>query len=172
MINFPNVTFLDLENEALKEVYSNAKIFCMPPFYESSRYPHWRATPDAIWCLAIKAPKSIFGKRAEYFDPNDFAGMEDAIKHSLPSQKTIDLEHERIDRSTVPRNLMSCFIEKYFGGWTGPVGSAVIDHLKQCKEASIHVSEFASGNWHQNAFGNDIPRIDWVRGECAEPSIV
>ena len=41
---------------------------------------------------------------------------------------------------------------------TGPVGSAVIDHLKQCKEASIHVSEFASGKWvHQNAFGNDIP---------------
>ena len=41
---------------------------------------------------------------------------------------------------------------------TGPVGSAVIDHLKECKQASIHVSEFTSKNWvHQNAFGNDIP---------------
>ena len=41
---------------------------------------------------------------------------------------------------------------------TGPVGSAVIEHLKQTKLASIHVSEFASGHWvQQNAFGNNIP---------------
>ena len=92
-INFSNNTFLECLEQALK-VYSNAKIFCMPSFYESFAIPALESY--ACGCNLVLsnqgAPKSIFGQRAEYFDPNDFAGMEDAIKHSLPSQKTIDLE--------------------------------------------------------------------------------
>lgn len=41
---------------------------------------------------------------------------------------------------------------------TGPVGSAVVEHLKQTKKVTIHVSEISSVHWvHQNAFGNNIP---------------
>ena len=96
--DFPNVTFLGyLENEALKEVYSQSKIFCMPSFYESFAIPALEGY--ACGCNLVLsqqgAPKSIFGDRAAYFDPSDFAGLEQAIQHSLSRQMTVDLEMMR-----------------------------------------------------------------------------
>ena len=95
LIDFPNVSFLGyLENEALKEIYSSAKIFCMPSFYESFAIPALEGY--ACGCNLVLsqqgAPKSIFGDRAEYFDPNNFVGLERAIQNMLSSQHTTDSE--------------------------------------------------------------------------------
>lgn len=83
------VTFVEATDSELSWLYKNCRAFVFPSLYEGFGIPPLEARICGARVIASSASAipEVLGDMAEYFNPNNFEGLLDALQREVPPQK-------------------------------------------------------------------------------------